>query len=204
MHIIIHICLRNDVNDKDQTRTNLQTLKLQFVTSNVNLNWDLSPHGKYTLERGRHRPDLHAGSASELPENHLHVIEGFANYKKHHDVGDQEGAAAVLVGRVRESPDVPEADRERYAGHEELQPVSPLRSRFLLLLLDRQRDLRSKLPGVSKALAKEIPINVAYRFLLNLLYSRTHFRPLTTVRTAWIYREFRRRRWHNSTKLIIC
>lgn len=137
-----------------------------------------------TLERGRHRPDLHAGSAGELPEDHLHVIKGLADYEEHHYVGDQEGAAAVLVGRVWEPPDVPETDRERYAGHEKLQPITPLCPRLLLFYLDRHRDLRSKLQGVSEALAKEIPISVAYRFLLNLLCLRTHFRRLTTGQTA--------------------
>lgn len=137
-----------------------------------------------TLERGRHRPDLHAGSAGELPEDHLHVIEGFADYEEHHYVGDQEGSTAVLIGRVREPPDIPETDRERYAGHEEFQSITPLCPRLLLLYLDRHRDLRSKLQGVSEALAKEIPISVAYRFLLNLLCLRTHFRRWTMGRIA--------------------
>lgn len=96
-----------------------------------------------TLKRGRHRPDLHAGSAGELPENHFHVIEGFADHEKYHYVRDQEGTAAVFVSCVREPPNISEADRERHAGHEEFQPVSPLRPCLLLLHLDR--DLRRKL-----------------------------------------------------------
>jgi len=92
-----------------------------------------------TLERGRHRPNLYAGSASKLSENHFHVIEGFADYEKHHYVGDQESTAAILIGRVWKSPDVPKTDRERHAGHEELQPVPPLCPLLLLLLLRLKR-----------------------------------------------------------------
>lgn len=104
---------------------------------------------KSTLKRGRYRPDLHAGSAGELSENHLHVIEGFADYEKYHNVRDQEGTAAVFVSCIREPPDISEADRECHAGHKKFQLVSPLRP-CLLLLLDRHRDLRRKLPRVSK------------------------------------------------------
>lgn len=105
-----------------------------------------------TLERGRHRPNLHTGSAGELPENHLHIIEGFADHEKYHYVGYQEGAAAVFISCIWEPPDVSKADRERHAGHEELQPVSPLRPRLLLFLLylDQHRSLRKKLKGVSE------------------------------------------------------
>jgi len=125
-----------------------------------------------TLERGRHRPDLHAGSASKLSEYHFHVIEGFADYEKHHYVGDQEGAAAVLIGRVWKSPDVPKTDRECHAGHEELQPIPPLRPLLLLFFhLKRQWNLRNKLRGVSQILTKESQINVALPAELTLFSS---------------------------------
>lgn len=91
------------------------------------------------MERGRHGPDLHAGPAGELSEDHLHVVEGLADYEEHHYVGDDEGAAAVLVSRVRKPPDVSEADGEGHAGHEELQPVSPLVSLLLIFLLPFDR-----------------------------------------------------------------
>lgn len=101
-----------------------------------------------TLKRGRHRPDLHAGSAGELPKNHLHVIEGFADHEKYHYVGNQEGTTTVFVSRIRKPPDVSETDRECHAGHEEFHLVSPLRPCILLFLhLDRHRDLQRKLQG---------------------------------------------------------
>lgn len=46
-------------------------------------------------------------------------------------------------------------------------------------------------------------ISITYCFLLNLLCFRVYFRRLMEW-TVWIYREFRRCRWHNSAKSIIC
>lgn len=135
-----------------------------------------------TLERGRHRPDLHAGSTGELPEDHLHVIEGFTDDEEHDYVGDQEGAAAVLVSRIREPPDVPEADRERHAGHEELQPASPLRPLLLLFLLDWHRDLRSKLRGVSKGSSRK---GEDLQLALRIIASRGTYSAFQIISGGW-------------------
>jgi len=80
---------------------------------------------------------LEARSAGELSEGHFHVIKGLADYEEHYYVRDEEGTTAVLIGRIRESPDIAEANGERNAGHQELQPVSPLRSVLLPFFLSR-------------------------------------------------------------------
>ena len=48
----------------------------------------------------------------ELSEDELHVEEGEGAQGEHHDVGDEEGAAAVLVAEVREPPHVGQVHRE--------------------------------------------------------------------------------------------
>ena len=87
---------------------------------------------------------------------------GLTDEEQHHQVGDEEGAAAVLVGGEREPPDVPQADRHCHAGEQELHrtaPLVPLLAARLLLraevsdrvspLLVSYWGLRSESPGCS-------------------------------------------------------
>ena len=60
----------------------------------------------------------------ELSEDELHVEEGEGAQGEHHDVGDEEGTAAVLVAEVGEPPHVGQVHREPddAGGREIMQP----------------------------------------------------------------------------------
>ena len=60
----------------------------------------------------------------ELSEDELHVEEREGAQREHHDVGDEEGAAAVLVAEVGEPPHVGQVHREPddAGGREIMQP----------------------------------------------------------------------------------
>jgi len=80
---------------------------------------------------------LDAGLVGELSEGHFHVVKGLADDEEHYYVRDEKGTSAVLIGRVREPPDIAEANGERNTGHQKLQSVPPLRSLFLPFFLFR-------------------------------------------------------------------
>ena len=60
-----------------------------------------------------------------LPDALLHEEAGEPDDEEHDDVGDHEGAAAILVGHVGEPPDVSQSHCQAQAGEEELEVVSP-------------------------------------------------------------------------------
>ena len=65
-----------------------------------------------TFEYWTDPPDRDGALPVELSEDELHVEEGEGAQGEHHDVGDEEGAAAVLVAEVREPPHVGQVHRE--------------------------------------------------------------------------------------------
>lgn len=80
-----------------------------------------------TFQVGRKRlEEAHVASVRELAQRHLHVVQRATYHGQDDDVRDEEGAAAVLVGREREAPYVAQAHRHGHTGHQEFQTVSPL------------------------------------------------------------------------------
>ena len=60
-------------------------------------------------ERGEVGVEGDRAHGGVLPEGDLHEEAGDADEEQHEGVGDEEGAAAVLVAQVREAPDVAKA-----------------------------------------------------------------------------------------------
>ena len=48
-----------------------------------------------------------------LSHGALHVVHGLPDKDEEDDVGDEEGRAAVLVGQVREAPNIADADLKK-------------------------------------------------------------------------------------------
>lgn len=69
---------------------------------------------KLTLEDGGDFEDAEATDGEHLAEGELHEKHGYAGEQEGYEVGNEEGAAAVLVAQVREAPDVAEADGQTH------------------------------------------------------------------------------------------
>ena len=61
----------------------------------------------------------------ELAKDELHVEQGERAQPQHHGVGDQEGAAPVLVAEVREPPHVGQVHRKPDDAEQEVDVAAP-------------------------------------------------------------------------------
>ena len=61
----------------------------------------------------------------ELAEDELHVEEGEGSETQHHGVGDQEGAAPVLVAEVGEPPHVGQVHSKPNDAEQEVDVATP-------------------------------------------------------------------------------
>ena len=79
----------------------------------------------YVQVQPDHVTDLIDCYPSVLPDGLLHEEGGESDEEEHEDVGDEEGAAAVVVGHVGEAPDVAQAHRQAQGSQEEVALVAP-------------------------------------------------------------------------------
>ncbi len=81
------------------------------------------------LQHRTYCPDGDETPAEQLAEGRLEQVDGHAGEDQTDEVGNEKGAAAVLVAEIGEAPDVAQADGEANAGHHVVQLVGPLSSR---------------------------------------------------------------------------
>lgn len=64
------------------------------------------------LEQGRYLEDSQAAHREHLTEGQFHEKHGYTSEKQRQEVRDEEGTAAILIAKVRKSPDVAKTDRQ--------------------------------------------------------------------------------------------
>ena len=65
------------------------------------------------LHDGSTSPDLDGTRPGELAHGGLHVVERLPHEDEQDDVGHEEGAAAILIRQVGETPHVADSDLEK-------------------------------------------------------------------------------------------
>ena len=86
-----------------------------------------------TSEDGHGAPDADWSERRELTHAHLDEEQRQAGEDQHDDVRDEERAATVLVGAVREAPHVAEADGVANGRQQEVEFAAPVASLFVLV-----------------------------------------------------------------------
>ena len=98
------------------------------------------------LHDWRASPDLHGARPGKLTHGGLHVVERFTHEDEQDDVGHEEGAAAILIRQVGETPHVADSDLERasdFGGNVAWCDVANLCSRMIFGRVLMSRILRN-------------------------------------------------------------
>ena len=82
-------------------------------------------------------PAREGPTAGKLAKGQFQEKQGNPDKRQHDDVGDEEGAAAVTVAEVGESPDIPEPHSVTQARQQEVQLPRPVPAFLVLVFTER-------------------------------------------------------------------